>query len=158
MTPPDKRRPVHRLLLLAGGLFALAAPAAHATLVQQSAKVTVTLGDREGANAGVYAFIAVESRYGLAMEGEMTLTVNGIVRKVDPVATSDHVMLSVNLGDMPGVIDACATFGGDVWLGGDNYQSTQAADCEHRGAPTRIQGLPTLAVIGQKGGVPFARR
>lgn len=105
-------------------------PAAAAT-VDGSASVQVELVEREGYQQGVHALVFLQSRYGVPMEGDITLTVNGVLRKVEPVATDSRMILDIPLGPMNLPITACATFGGTFWLGGDNYRSVQAAGCDH---------------------------
>ena len=153
--PPTKKVSSLRLgsglgmatLLILGSIGARSAAAAP---IDGSAVVEVRLVEREGFQQGIHALVFLESRFGVPVEGEITLTVNGMLRKVAPLATESRTVLDVPLGPMSAPITACATFGGSFWFGGDNYRSTQAADCDHVAAPAP-PGFrsPTRPELGQ---------
>ena len=107
-----------------------AAPAA-ASPLDGSAQVVVNIVEREGYQQGVHALVFVRSRFLVPMQGDIALTVNGVLRKVEPVMTDSQTVIDIFLGPMDRPITACATFGGQFWLGGDNYVPTQANGCDH---------------------------
>ena len=134
-------------------LTSASAPTASAGPLDGSASVVVNIVEREGYQQGIHALVFVRSRYLIPMEGDVTLTVNGVLRKVEPVATDSQTVLDIYLGPMARPITACATFGGQFWLGGDNYHSTQASGCDHVALPPPPgfrTGAPRLSLVGRE--------
>ena len=134
-------------------LTSVSAPPAAAGPLDGSASVVVNIVEREGYQQGVHALVFLRSRFLVPMEGDVTLTVNGVVRKVEPVATDSQTVLDIYLGPMARPITACATFGGQFWLGGDNYLPTQANGCDHVALappPGFRAEAPRLSLVGRE--------
>ena len=156
--PPTKKLCSLRLMADLGlaaliTLTSAAALPAAASRLDESATVEVKIVEREGIQPGIHALVFLRSRMLIPMEGDITLTVNGVLRKVEPVATDSQIMVDIPLGAMDRPITACATFGGQFWLGGDNYHSVQATDCDHVALPPPPgfrAAAPRLSLVGRE--------
>lgn len=82
---------------------------------------------------GTFAFVRVQARYHLLLLGELRIMKNGEVVKVDPVTTSDQVLITTFLGPNGKDYAVCAYFDGDTYLGGDNYLPVYTKTCGFRG-------------------------
>ena len=138
-----------KLLLL---VAALAVPSMPARASMAEGNAGVILNFLETAD-GTWLFVRVEARYRIPMEGDVTVTCNGQVVKIEPVAVRDMTLVTAYLGPNGKDYSACAKFNGLSLLGGDNFVAAHAAACSLRSPFTPI----TVARPGRRAPQPAAK-
>lgn len=115
------KRTLLGLLLLAAGVTV--SPAA---VIDGNTRVQVSFLETSD---GTWAFIRLTSRYGITISGDVTVSKNGELLKMEPVTTSDQALVTAYLGPNGKSYTVCADYEGIMALGGDNYRPFAVKSC-----------------------------